>query len=62
MGRLIHCLGMFLRDMTNKRNRRREWMNSEDFDPHIESDRIAIRILIYAVILSFVGLLITSAF
>ena len=62
MGRLIHCLGMFLRDMTNKRNKRREWMNSEDFDPHIESDRIASRILIYAVILSFVGLLVTSAF
>jgi len=48
--------------MSNKRNKRKEWMNSEDFDPHIESDKIAIRILIYAVILSFIGLLVTSAF
>ena len=60
MGRLIHCLGMFLRDMSNKRARVKERYQSNDFDPHKETDRIALLVLKYAIIISILMFLISE--
>jgi hypothetical protein len=60
MGRLIHCLGMFLRDMSNKRARVKERYQSNDFDPHKETDRIALVALKYSIIVSIIIFLVSE--
>ena len=58
MGRLIHCLGMFIRDMENKKQKRK----SQPYDEQQEIDRVAKLVLYYGILISVIGFIAIELF
>lgn len=61
MGRLIHCLGMFVRDKENARRRRKQ-RDSEVFDPERKAKEIAGVTFFYGMFITIIVLAVTSLF